>query len=209
MRVDSNAMRIKGVLFDFDGTLTRPGALDFPAIKRILGCPPEHPILEFIASAPAHRQSELMKLLEEQEDLASKSSLPNRGAESCLLALKERLFPMGIHTRSRLKPIRMALERFEGVSIEDFRTVVTRETTRPKPHPEGVIRAAAEMGISCCQLLVVGDFSFDVIAGKRAGAMTAFLTNGGACVMAPENPAPDYIIGNLEELPDLLNRGFG
>ena len=27
---------IKAVLFDFDGTLTQPGALDFPAIKRKL-----------------------------------------------------------------------------------------------------------------------------------------------------------------------------
>jgi len=26
-------MIIKGVLFDFDGTLTLPGALDFPSIK--------------------------------------------------------------------------------------------------------------------------------------------------------------------------------
>jgi len=202
-------MRIKGVLFDFDGTLTLPGSLDFPAIKRILGCPPEHPILEFISLAPARRQSELMRLLEEQEDLAAESSLPNRGAESCLLGLKKRLFPMGIHTRSRLKPIRMALERFEGVAIEDFRAVVTRETSRPKPHPEGVIRAAAEMGIACCELLVVGDFSFDVIAGKRAGAMAALLTNGGPRVMAPEDPAPDYIIANLEELRELLDQGSG
>jgi len=33
-------MVIKGVLFDFDGTLTIPGAIDFFDIKDSLGCPP-------------------------------------------------------------------------------------------------------------------------------------------------------------------------
>ena len=39
---------IKGVLFDFDGTLTRPFAIDFQAIKTAIGCPPDETILEFI-----------------------------------------------------------------------------------------------------------------------------------------------------------------
>jgi hypothetical protein len=43
---------IKGVLFDFDGTLTMPGALDFPAIKREMGCPPDFPILEYLETVP-------------------------------------------------------------------------------------------------------------------------------------------------------------
>ena len=42
--------RIRAVLFDFDGTLTLPGALDFSRIKRALNCPPDIPILEYIES---------------------------------------------------------------------------------------------------------------------------------------------------------------
>ena len=87
-----------------------------------------------------------------------------------------------------------------------FEVIITREMSLPKPHPEGVIRAAAEMGLSPGELLVVGDFSFDVISGKRAGAVTVLLTNGGVSVMAPEDPEPDYIIDHLEELPALLSR---
>ena len=44
------AYRIKAVLFDFDGTLTKPGAIDFKAVKRSIGCPPDQAILEFIGS---------------------------------------------------------------------------------------------------------------------------------------------------------------
>jgi len=134
-------MAIKGVLFDFDGTLTVPGALNFPAIKRLLGCPVDHPILEFIALQPPDCRPGLMKILEEQEDLAAELSLPNRGAERCLQSLIRKQMPMGILTRSRLKPIRMSLERFRDISIDHFEVVITREMSLPKPHPDGVIKA--------------------------------------------------------------------
>ncbi|HSL95536.1 MAG TPA: hypothetical protein VLA35_06435, partial [Thermoleophilia bacterium] len=39
--------RLEAVLFDFDGTLTAPGELDFGAIKRALGCPPDRFVLEW------------------------------------------------------------------------------------------------------------------------------------------------------------------
>ncbi|MBL0712482.1 MAG: hypothetical protein JJV98_02165, partial [Desulfosarcina sp.] len=48
--------RIKGVLFDFDGTLTHPGTLDFEGIKTAIGCPPDQTILEFIATLPDENQ---------------------------------------------------------------------------------------------------------------------------------------------------------
>ena len=44
--------RLRAVLFDFDGTLTHPGALDFAAIKREVGCPPDQFVLEWILALP-------------------------------------------------------------------------------------------------------------------------------------------------------------
>ncbi|MBW1780145.1 MAG: HAD family hydrolase [Deltaproteobacteria bacterium] len=198
-------MAIKGVVFDFDGTLTLPGALDFPAIKKVLGCPLNHPILEFIASQPLDRRAGLMKTLEEQEDLAAESSLPNRGAERCLQAVKEKGFVMGIVTRNSLRSVRKSLERFECVTINDFAAIITREISRPKPHPQGVLEAAKRMGLPPSELVVVGDFRFDVISGKRAGATTVLLTNRGTSAMAPGDPQPHYTIDHLEELPALLS----
>jgi HAD superfamily hydrolase (TIGR01509 family) len=199
-------MPIKGVLFDFDGTLTLPGALDFPAIKKALGCPSGQLILEFVESQPPDRRAGLMEILEEMEDNAARASLPNRGAEECLRALKERQIPVGILTRNRLKSVRRALEQFKVVTIDDFDAIVTRELSLPKPHPDGVIKAAGQMGLSPEELLVVGDFRFDVIAGKRAGASTVLLTNGGESVMAPDDPQPDYTISRLEDLPLILSQ---
>ncbi|MBT3259915.1 MAG: HAD family hydrolase, partial [Deltaproteobacteria bacterium] len=54
------------------------------------------------------------------------------------------------------------------------------------------------------ELMVVGDFRFDVIAGKRAGAKTVLLTNGGKSSMAPGDPIPDYVCGDLNEVVEIV-----
>jgi len=195
---------IKGVLFDFDGTLTLPGALDFPAIKRELGCPLDQPILEYLDTLPPSRREELMEILGERERLAAEASRPNRGAEECLCILKKRGILLGIISRNSLKSVILALDHFCDVRIEDFTAVITREFSLPKPHPDGVYQAARKMALEPSELLVAGDFRFDIIAGKAAGARTVLLTNGGKPTMAAGDPDPDYVVHHLEELPEIL-----
>lgn len=195
---------IKGVLFDFDGTLTQPGALDFPAIKRELECPLDHSILEYLEAQPACRRSGLMKILEEREEAAAAASLPNRGAEECLSALKQMETLLGILTRNSLKSVEKALQRFESIAIDDFVAVITRDSSLPKPHPDGVHQAARQMGITPSELLVVGDFRFDVMAGKAAGAPTVLLVNRGRAVMEQGDPAPDYTVGSIKEIVGIV-----
>ena len=199
-----NHNRIKGVLFDFDGTLTLPGALDFHAIKHEMNCPLDLPILEFIQTQPPEDRTDLLNLLEKKEDAAARRSIPNKGAEPCLRALKQKGLPMGIITRNSLQSVQTGMENSHGLEVEDFHAVVTRADSRPKPHPEGVHQAAGQMGIIVRELLMIGDFRFDIIAGKAAGAQTVLLINGGKSVMASEDPEPDFVVKDLEEILTLL-----
>jgi hydrogenase expression/formation protein HypE len=192
--------RIKGVLFDFDGTLTLPGALDFPAIRREMNCPPDLPILEWLETVPAERKPPLMKILESAEEKAAEESLPNVGAEECLLTLRDRGVLLGIITRNSLPSVRLALAKFETVRLHDFSAVITRDDSLPKPHPDGVHKACERMGLAASELMVVGDFRFDVIAGKAAGACTVLLTNGRRSVRAAGDPEPDFTVARLEEI---------
>jgi HAD superfamily hydrolase (TIGR01509 family) len=196
--------RIKGILFDFDGTLTLPGALDFPAIKRELNCPPDLPILEYLETVPDEAKPSLMKILESKEEKAAEESLPNVGAEVCLLSLRDKGVLLGIITRNRLPSVSLALGKFETVRLHDFSAVITRDDSLPKPHPDGVHKACARMGLIVSELMVVGDFRFDVMAGKAAGACTVLLTNGRSSLMAPGDPEPDYTIARLEEILQLV-----
>jgi HAD superfamily hydrolase (TIGR01509 family) len=196
--------RIKGVLFDFDGTLTLPGALDFPAIKRELNCPLDIPILEYLETVPAELKPPLMKILESAEEKAAEESLPNVGAEECLLTLRDKGILLGIITRNSLVSVTRALESFESVRLYDFSTVITRDDSLPKPHPDGVHKACERMGLAASELMVVGDFRFDVLAGKAAGCCSVLLTNGRPSVMAPGDPEPDFTVTCLEEILKLV-----
>lgn len=196
--------RIKGVLFDFDGTLTFPGALDFPAIKRELNCPLGIPILEYLETVPAELKPSLMQILESREEKAAEESLPNLGAEKCLLSLRDKGVLLGIITRNSFPSIRLALERFETVRLHDFAAVITRDDSLPKPNPHGVHKACERMGLAISELMVVGDFRFDVMAGKAAGACTVLLTNGRQSLMVPGDPEPDYTVACLEEILQLV-----
>jgi phosphoglycolate phosphatase-like HAD superfamily hydrolase len=48
--------------------------------------------------------------------------------------------------------------------------------------------------------MMVGDFRFDVIAGKRAGAITVLLTNNGQSTMEPGDPEPDHVVNRLDDI---------
>jgi phosphoglycolate phosphatase-like HAD superfamily hydrolase len=99
--------------------------------------------------------------------------------------------------------VKKALKKFSGVTIRDFAAVITRDESLPKPHPDGVYEAARQMGLSTGEIMMVGDFRFDVMAGNAAGVKTVLLANGGRSVMLPGDPEPDYIVSHLEEMLDL------
>lgn len=195
---------LKGVVFDFDGTLTRPGTLDFPAIKQELGCPREEPILEFIQRHPEEARAALLSMLDEHEMRAAALARPNRGAEKCLRTLKRHGVRFGILTRNSLQSVSTSLRVFRRINAEDFAAIVTREDSLPKPHPDGVWTAARAMGTPPEWLLVVGDYRFDIIAGKKAGAKTALLTNGKASPMEAGDPCPDYVCGSFDDVLEIL-----
>jgi hydrogenase expression/formation protein HypE len=191
--------RLRMVLFDFDGTLTKPGALDFDRIKAAIGCPHEIPVLEYMGSITDQvRLREISRLLDEFETEGAEISEPNVGAEAVIPYLKEQGILIGILTRNTLKTVIRALENFKNTGISDFDLVITRDDQlRPKPHPEGILWAAEKMGLRPEQVLMVGDFDFDMVAGERAGACTVFLDNRGG----QEKPVEScFTISSLEDL---------
>jgi len=197
--------RLELVLFDFDGTLTAPHAIDFAAIKRAIGCPAQSPILEYIDGlTDASVREEALMVLKEYEMRSGEESEPNTGAEETIAALKARGVRVGIITRNGREPIRRALENFSRLTPHDFAIIISREDpVRPKPSAEGVDLALTRLGIKRETAVLVGDYLFDIAAGNAAGIVTVLLHNPGVTVH-PVEWQPDYVVNELTELPSLL-----
>jgi hydrogenase expression/formation protein HypE len=208
--------RIDGVLFDFDGTLTEPGSIDFAAVRKALGCPLDRYLIEFIAGLPSGaRRDEAQALLARYEEEGAARSRPAPGAEDLIVALKADGLPVGLLTRNALAAVERALANFERITIADFDIVLTRDDpVAPKPAPDAVLVAAGHMGIDAGNLLMVGDFILDVQAGRAAGAVTAYIEPARRPTPAPtaadyfdSRPGPgdcDFFIAGLGELLELV-----
>jgi HAD superfamily hydrolase (TIGR01509 family) len=207
--------RLRAVLFDFDGTLTHPGALDFAAIKRAVGCPPDQFVLEWILALPPGETRDAATLALERFELQSAdASTPNEGAEALVSWLRGHGVAVGVHTRNGRGAVERALRRFTELTVDDFDVVVTRDERHiaPKPAPDGVLHATTAMGVTPEETLVVGDFLLDMRAGRAAGAVTAFLAGhgepGDGEATEPEAADCDFVVGRLAELEDVVRLGL-
>lgn len=170
-------LRINAIVFDFDGTLTAPGSLDFHQIRRALGCPENKPVLEFIDQiADPNKKTELHKQLSAFEIDAARRSEPNPGIEKLVTILKERQIPLGIISRNGRHAILNAFEKFKSLTPADFQFIISRDDDMPyKPNPDTLIWAAKKLGVPPENMLMVGDYKFDLEAGRAAGCPTALL----------------------------------
>jgi hydrogenase expression/formation protein HypE len=195
---------LKAVLFDFDGTLTVPGALDFPAIRVELGCPAGAPILEFIQSIqdPPSRRA-LMNRLTAIETSAASRSQPNAGAQELIRWLKAKRLAIGILTRNGRQSVLQALKNFGDIDAGAFDLIISRDDPIcPKPSGEGIVWAAQWLHLQPEQILVVGDFIFDCQAGRAAGATTVLLD---PCIDPRlQSVDCDYRIRRLSELKSIV-----
>lgn len=193
------------MLFDFDGTLTLPGSLDFTVIRAQIGCPSTESLLDFL-NGDSERQNRGKKILEQHEMRAAAISQPNRGAEIVLLQLKRQKVPFAILTRNSRASVVRSLANFHYTAMGDFQLVITRDETIPvKPDPAGVHHAARRMAVQPAEMLVVGDYIYDIEAGRRAGAPTVFLDNQPT--RSFKRPEADYTFTDIESiltLPGLI-----
>ncbi len=198
-------MEIKAVLFDFDGTLTAPGAIDFKVIKRTLGCPEDQPVLEYIRSLDGEgTRQKAMQRLNQFEEVAAAKSRPNAGAQEIVLWLIRRAMSVGILTRNSRYSVVRSLENFDDIGLDDFEVIITRDDPfAPKPSGEGVLHAAKQFGVEPHSVLMVGDYIFDPMAGTAAGARTALLDPIGDARL--QGVDCDVRIQHLDQLQQILS----
>ena len=197
-------LHLKAVLFDFDGTLTQPGALNFVKMREAIGCPQEKAVLEYIDAIENENEKErIVSLLEDFEMKGAEKSLPSSGVNELIRYIKGERLGIGILTRNGLTPVLRALENFSGISRDDFDTIITRNNpVKPKPSPEGVFLAADRMDVHPSEMIMAGDYLFDIQAGSRAGCTTIYLKHPGGIQRL--TPDADFTVSYLNEIPAII-----
>ena len=213
---------LRGVIFDFDGTLAdslglfyamacdvlaAAGAPPAPraTVYALMGAaepdlvrklfPPSFPDLETVLKRVwGERRHVWLRRYQEETQ-------PVPGALPLLHALHARGLSLGIATSSG-RELR-SLDRWGVRGL--FGSIVGRESVRMrKPHPEPVLRCAEELALPPAALAYVGDSPVDVRAGRAAGAFTVGVLGGTSPREVLHAESPDAILESVAELERLL-----
>ena len=192
----------RAVIFDLDGTLTEP-VLDFDAIRAEIGLPDNVPILEYIERLTVAERAHAEAVMVRHERAAIAQATLSDGCADLLGQLRGLEIPISILTRN----VREVVETFARMFTFQFHAVYTREDGPPKPSPAGALSLCQAMGVAPAQTLAVGDYKYDVIAGREAGCRTVLVDRDGlAANELVEWGSPDLVVRSLRELLPLFGR---
>jgi len=185
--------KIKGIIFDFDGTITRP-YFDFGVIKDEIGMPRDRLILEYMEEMDKEFVEGANKIIWEWELKAAREAELNDHVSETLEFLKQEGIKTGVLTRNRMKSLQIVLDKFP---VLEFNYIHTRDVEPVKPHPDAMKTVLCELCLPAESCLTIGDYEHDIICGSNAGTKTMYITHGNEsnCLTV----TPDYIIEDFME----------
>ena len=191
-------MSIKAVIFDLDGTITQP-YFDFDVIREEMGLDRDSgPVLEAIEKMTPQQRQRAERILHFHERRAVTESKLNTGAKQTLRALRKAGIRIGILTRNR-RSNALAIARKHNLK---FDTIIDREDGPVKPDAFGVLQICQQFGVKPEETLLVGDYLFDLLCAKAAGAVAVLLANHNRA--AEFARYADFTIENIDQILQII-----
>lgn len=210
--------RLRGLVFDMDGTLTVP-VIDFPAMYRaVLGeeeyvrikseSPSGIDILHHIETWSPDKQKRAYEIIADFEKQGSDRLQIMPGASELCQFLESKNIRRGLITRN----VKDAVDLFHKRFGMPFSPALSREFRPYKPHPAPLLHICSNWEVPPNEVMMIGDsLKDDVACGKRAGAFTCLLDETGR-YDSPQYQnvefKPDYKVSSLSELHSLLEKNF-
>lgn len=192
-------MSIKAVIFDLDGTITQP-YLNFDNMREEMDLPADSgPILEAMEKMTDSRRRQVEEILHRHEEEAVTESELNPGARQTLKTLRNAGISIGILTRNK-RSNAIAIARKHNLK---FDAVLGREEGPAKPDSFGVLQLCREFGVEPGETLMVGDYLFDLLCAKAAGAVAVLLTNHSQADEFAKHA--DFCIENIGQILHIID----
>ncbi|MCW7463681.1 HAD family hydrolase [Leptospira sp. 3 VSF25] len=183
-------------IFDMDGTLTI-AQHDFLAIKQELGIPADIDILTSLSMLPPNIKKQKRIELDEIEFKIAKLAKASHGCFNFLKTIHSQTKTLGILTRNSFVN---SLETLSAAGILSFFTeqnIICRDRAIPKPNPDGILYLMKQWNAKPEETIMIGDYVFDLEAGKRANVETIYIDPTG---LFPFQKEANYKVTKLEEI---------
>lgn len=177
---------MKAIIFDFDGTLanTLP-VCDFAfqsvfkefdnrdltsgEVREMFGPSEVGIIKENLVHQNKERAIELF--YEKYSEKHSELVAANQEIQDLLMELKKKGLKLGIVTGKARRSLDISMKALQMDDLFDV-IITGDDVVQPKPHPEGLRKAIAQLGVKNHEAMFVGDSDADIQAGKDADVYT-------------------------------------
>lgn len=192
--------KIRGVIFDLDGTLV-DSQLDFDLMRQEMELPPEMAILEALTKLPPAQADRCRQILDRHERAGAARAQLLPGVREVLESVTRRRWQQAIVTRNSRAVTEATLQ---GVALH-FAHVMTRDDGPVKPHPWPIERLCHDWQVNPAEVVMIGDYRFDVECGRAAGARTVLLTGDANPQTYGNREGADLVLRSLADKTLLLD----
>ncbi len=199
MGFDNNMQQIRHWIFDMDGTLT-DSAHDFVHIRAELGLSGSEPILEALHAMPKDQSLPLWRRLDELELYYADRATRKAGAIELLENLSQKNSQLATLTRNTMPVVHHTLQACGISGYFPDEHIFDRDRCEPKPSPQGILQLLDLWQIRPQQAVMVGDFLYDLQAGRAAGVTTIHIDNSKG-----DDHWPEYTDVRVHSLHHLLD----
>ena len=212
---------MKAVVFDFDGTLANTLPICFYAfqtvfnefdkrelttneIKEMFG-PSEIGIIMNNCSNP-NKEDAIEYFYKKYSEVHKSLVIDNPEILELLKSLKEAEIKLGIFTGKAKRSLDISLKALgmEGL----FDVIITGDDViKPKPDPEGLLKALSLLKVESSEAIYIGDSDEDIIAGLQANVYTIGVQWLPEYQTSEFSVQPDLIIKSIKEFKSAFKVG--
>lgn len=194
------ANELSAVIFDLDNTLVS-SRLNFNEIRRLLTCPSDIDLLDYLDSLPSTEQKAAKQLVIDHEMADAHQAQKLAGTDQLLTLLSRLEIPCAIVTRNCQQA---AMVKIENNAI-DIPLLITREDHKAKPAPDALLYLAKYWNKSPQNILYVGDYLYDLQAAQNANTMSCLVSYGEIVDYAD---LANVVVNDLTELSQIIALKF-